>query len=473
MRVILAGALGAVLFNLSQGLADAWALAWFAPAPLLWLAYGNLPRSQVLTASAVAFVAGQAYLVQCYWGRLPPLILAPLVIAMTAAFAAAVLFAGLIFRRGTSWETLFVFPALWAALEYLISRVSPHGSYGAMAYATVSFPAGIQLASLLGSSAVTFLLCLSANSIALMARQRRSAACLGAILCAAALIFGFIRLAQPGGPPVEVAALVDIDAHRAGPPTAKSAEATAAAYAAHIGTLGDARVVVIPEGALRMQDADQGQVLQPLVNQAKSHGVLVLAGTFMPAPERNRAFALLPDGTMRIYTKRHPLLPFEQTVPGHDPGLVSEGYATQICKDMDFAGTVRETAAYGVRLMIVPADDFVRDGWIHGRIAIMRGVENGFAVLRAAFDGLATISDAHGRVLARASTTGAGMVTLKAAVPLGPGPTLYTRIGDVFPWLCALLTSFIALQAIRSASPQSQRQRRVPAPSGPVRSIRR
>jgi apolipoprotein N-acyltransferase len=28
------------------------------------------------------------------------------------------------------------------------------------------------------------------------------------------------------------------------------------------------------------------------------------------------------------------------------------------------------------------------------------------------------------------------MVTLRAAVPLGPGATLYTRIGDLFAWLC-------------------------------------
>lgn len=90
--------------------------------------------------------------------------------------------------------------------------------------------------------------------------------------------------------------------------------------------------------------------------------------------------------------------------------------------------------------MIVPADDFGSDGWIHARMAIMRGVENGFAVLRSAFDGLETISDAQGRILARAPTERGGMAAVSADVPLGPGPTLYTRIGDVFPWLCAALS---------------------------------
>jgi apolipoprotein N-acyltransferase len=167
----------------------------------------------------------------------------------------------------------------------------------------------------------------------------------------------------------------------------------------------------------------------------------------MPAPERNRAFALLPDGAVEIYAKRHPLLPFELTVPGRDPGLLGGGYVTQICKDMDFPRTVRDTAAHGVRLMIVPADDFGRDGWIHGRISVMRGVENGFAVLRSAFDGLETISDAQGRILARAPTMQAGMVAIVANVPLGPGSTLYNRIGDVFAWLCATLSGLISVRA--------------------------
>jgi apolipoprotein N-acyltransferase len=63
-------------------------------------------------------------------------------------------------------------------------------------------------------------------------------------------------------------------------------------------------------------------------------------------------------------------------------------------------------------------------------------VENGFAVVRSAFQGLETVSDARGRILARASTDAPGMVALRAAVPPGPGPTLYTRIGDVFAWAC-------------------------------------
>jgi apolipoprotein N-acyltransferase len=55
----------------------------------------------------------------------------------------------------------------------------------------------------------------------------------------------------------------------------------------------------------------------------------------------------------------------------------------EICKDMDFPLLSRQYANEGAGLMLVPAWDFVTDGWLHGRMAILRGVESGFSVARA------------------------------------------------------------------------------------------
>ena len=149
------------------------------------------------------------------------------------------------------------------------------------------------------------------------------------------------------------------------------------------------------------------------------------------------AIAYSPDGKVQTYDKRHRLLPGEAIYkPGKVSGVIGGGRAMAICKDLDFPRTIRADAQAGIRLMAVPANDFTKDGWIHARKAILRGVENGFAVVRSAFSGLETVSDAQGRVLASAKTDHFGMIVIRAAVPLGSGPTLYTRIGDVFPWLC-------------------------------------
>jgi apolipoprotein N-acyltransferase len=445
MRALLAAVIGGILFFLSQGVADVWPLGWLAPVPLLWFAYANAPRWQVFLASFAGFALGQAYLAQCYWGQIPPAIIAPLVVAMCVTFAIAVVFSGEALRRGSPWAALLAFPALYTALEYLIGIVSPHGSFGALGYAQVSFPTGIQVAALFGVHAVTFLLCLCANAVALLLGRRWMAGGAGVAVCALALVFGSLRLAGAQGPRVRVAALADTETRNIQhhEHTLASEENAAQTYAAYIGKLKDVRVVAIPEGAVQMRQDDENLVLAPLAAAARASGATVVVGTFTPEPAQNRAFAFLPDGRVETYEKRHLLAPFETEIPGRAPGFLGAGYATQICKDMDFAGTVRTTAAHGVRLMIVPADDFGRDQWIHARMAIMRGIENGFAVLRSAFDGLETISDAQGRVLVSAPTSQAPMVVVQAEVPLGSGPTLYTRVGDVFPCVCALLSLLV------------------------------
>ncbi len=76
-------------------------------------------------------------------------------------------------------------------------------------------------------------------------------------------------------------------------------------------------------------------------------------------------------------------------------------WGVEICKDMDFPLLARQYSNDGARLMLVPAWDFVADGWLHGRMAILRGVESGFSIARSVKQGILTLSDSRGRVLAQ------------------------------------------------------------------------
>jgi apolipoprotein N-acyltransferase len=70
-------------------------------------------------------------------------------------------------------------------------------------------------------------------------------------------------------------------------------------------------------------------------------------------------------------------------------------------------------------------------------MATLRGVESGFTVIRAARNGLLSVTDRYGRVIGEAPSASAPVARLVAAAPLGPGrPTVYARVGDVFGWLC-------------------------------------
>jgi apolipoprotein N-acyltransferase len=301
----------------------------------------------------------------------------------------------------------------------------------------------------------------------------RATAWIGIGLSVACLLGGQFRLMLPQQAPVRVAMLSDwqarMQATRHLDRNATHAMATAYAGAARAAARQGARLIVIPEGAMVGDPAWQWAALAPLADTARQTGATIVAGVVWVRPWRDTAIAFEPDGTHRVYDKRHLLPPFEDKfVPGTRPGLIGRGRAMVVCKDMDFprtlsADAVAAGAQGGIRIMAVPAGDFIGsgwgrgwgDGWIHARMAVMRGVENGFAVVRSAFKGLQTASDARGHVLARTSTVAPGMVVTVASVPPGPGPTLYTRIGDVFSWLCVATALALMAATLRTRKPEN------------------
>lgn len=120
---------------------------------------------------------------------------------------------------------------------------------------------------------------------------------------------------------------------------------------------------------------------------------------------------------------------------------LSDGIGLEICKDMDFQAMIRSDAvATHPILLAVPAWDFDKDDWSHARVAVLRSVENGVPMARSARDGLLTLNDRYGRLVARARTVG-GFTTLIGDLPLDGhgGHTLYDRIGDTFGWFCLAL----------------------------------
>jgi apolipoprotein N-acyltransferase len=66
---------------------------------------------------------------------------------------------------------------------------------------------------------------------------------------------------------------------------------------------------------------------------------------------------------------------------------------------MDFIHPALDYGRGGVDLLLDPAWDFNVDRTWHGHIAIMRGVEGGYAIAHAAKDGFLTVTDDRGRIL--------------------------------------------------------------------------
>ena len=447
MITLLAAALSGIMFYLSQGFDSVWALVWFAPVPLLWLAYGKTPTWQVLAATTFALLASASYFLQSpYLHLIPPAVIISSVAVFVALFCVAVWFARFVQRRASSFFTLLAFPVCWTALEFLMEMRSPNGSYGSFAYSTMAAPVLIQSASLLGMYAITFMICLFANTLAMAMRASRETAAaigLGLVICVVNVLFGAVRLTRPQPDVVRVAGIVDETAGAAAWRAHSMADdlAVTETYAGEIRLAAQegARFIVTPEGGMASTPEAQSPIVAPLVAASRDTGAQIIAGFGSKTPPADFALSITPDGRIQRFDKRHPVPGLEDRfTPGHASGLLGDARAMEICKDMDFPGTILLDAAKGIRLMGVPAGDKGIDGWQHGIMAVMRGVEGGFAMVRSAHDGLVFASDAQGRLIAVRKTAPTGPTMIVADLPLGPGPTLYTRIGDLFPWMCVI-----------------------------------
>jgi hypothetical protein len=173
--------------------------------------------------------------------------------------------------------------------------------------------------------------------------------------------------------------------------------------------------MVLPEDLGPISPPAAKAAIQILSAAAQRTGAEVVAGLRVGRrpPILNEALVFGPSGELEARYEKHHL------IPGLENGIVAGSSITslpastgvegvQICKDLDFPKLSRDYGARDVGLLLVPAFDFDVDGWLHARMAMMRGVESGFSIARAARNGLLTASDNRGRVLPSAPRCACG-----------------------------------------------------------------
>jgi apolipoprotein N-acyltransferase len=259
-------------------------------------------------------------------------------------------------------------------------------------------------------------------------------------------------------------------------------DATAAGFRAAYGPALDSaarpgRLVLLPEALLQVDGTTANGLAAELAKLARARTATIIAGFVVnhEGMTRNRALVASPTGGSAWYDKHHLVPGFEaDTSPGRrllvfDRDGQKVGIA--ICKDMHFPSFGRRYARRGVDLMIVPANDFVVDRWMAARMTTLRGVEGGYSVVRAARQGLLSVSDQYGQILAE-TASGPQTTTMMASIPTVrlSGPTLYSRIGDLFGWLCIAIT-LVAFLLLKTLQRGTHIQSHSVAPGSSVRSI--
>ncbi|MFY9939529.1 MAG: nitrilase-related carbon-nitrogen hydrolase [Silvibacterium sp.] len=467
----LASLFSAIAWFFGTGLHPIWWLTWLAPLPVLFAAL-RLSRWTAFGVALAAFAFGGLNV----WSY--DRIVTPLFITLVILFAPAFLFAWIVsmhrafIRRGQTFRAAFALPILWSAFEYLLEFRSPHSTWGNLAYSQMDCLPLIQIASITGIWAISFLVFLFSSTIAALfasVSRKRALAITAAAIYAAVFGFGVYRLhSDPASPRVTVA-LIASDLSGTLYPREPATVALVRAYADHIPALAaqGATVIIIPEKIGRIQGAGLTQADSILEQAARDNHVTVLIGV-EHQPNLNEARLYSPDGRLEATYEKHHMLPaFESylfsgtarltfTRPSDDG---TEGkWGVEICKDMDFPLLARQYSNDGVGLLLVPAWDFIADGWLHDRMAVLRGVESGFSIARVAKQGLLTLTDDRGRVLAERNSsaqlwnTSDPFTTLTGSIPVRNEPTIYARTGDWFAWLDLALAVLLFLPLGRNES---------------------
>ena len=446
-----------VLFLASLDVGPWGPLALLAPVPLLIYALCAPRAITVALAAAGARAIGLAGIVFVY-DDFPLAAMLAFVAAFSLIYAAIVVLTRWLARSTPSAIAVFSYPLLLVTSEYLFGLISPHGSFGAMGYALVDVLPLLQAASVGGVQALTFCVALAPMTVALAVaspKQWRAAVTAGAIPLVLIACAGALRLNQSYDSKTRVA-LVGLDKYE-GRAYRSETEAleTARAFAGEVRklVLEKPKYIVAPEkqlGGAREAGASSALLAEAVAGQP----VTLVAGfdeVLADTTRINSAQIFAPGKSLQRYVKRR-LIPGLELGYSRGPGpLVMDTQGVAICKDMDFPDMVRGYGERGVDLLLVPAWDFVRDGRLHSRMAVVRGVENGFAIARSAAAGRLTASDRYGRVIAEAITSPARPVTVVTDLGTRAGGTWYLRLGDAFAWVCmAALALLLSWRAIRS-----------------------
>jgi apolipoprotein N-acyltransferase len=446
-------AISAALFFLGTGLAPLWPLTWLAPIPVLWAA-SHLSAKQAFFVAAAAY--GLGFLNEWSYLRvvLPTWIVSSFLVGSACLFAAGVLLFRMGVVHGKLWQATVVFPAFWASAEFAIAVLSIHGTFGNISYSQMDFLPILQIASVTGIWGISFTIFLFASTVAALLvpapRLAKLPVLIGnVVFIASVLAFGAWRLeSTPNSPSIKVTLIASNAPENLNSDNPSDQQQIFQRYADHVRLLAGQgiQLFVLPETVGPINDASQADFDDFIGKLAIETGAYIEMGiartTASGSSNQERLYS--PQGDLvGTYNKHHLLPPGENRfIPGTERTVVSGisgKWGLEICKDMDFPDLSRQYSGDGVALLIVPASDFVDDGWLHGRMAILRGVESGFSIARSAKLGILSATDDRGRVLAQANTIGPSFATAVANIPVRHDRTLYSRLGNWFALVCVSL----------------------------------
>jgi apolipoprotein N-acyltransferase len=435
-------------------------IAAFPPFDVDWLAWIALtPLVLALHRRSLRQAFGLGYLAGCVafggilawirvFGLLPWLLLTAYLALYPAVFAAlARWYAG----GRPAWRWVWWAALTWAGLEYLRSVGITGFPWALLGTTQHQLLPVLQIARYTGVYGVSFLVALIGVSLAGAVQVRRPAPIVVPVALLALAIGWGIQQVRP----VPSGALM-VGVIQPNIPQAQKFDPTRVAD--HLQTLRrlvdqagrrGADLIIFPETAVPLNLFGPGGGLVEIGRWAQLANATIIASS-LENGVANIAVAVAPSGMAgRRYDKVR-LVAFGEAgiVPGsrHEPLWTPVGrVGVAICFESIFPEVSRALVGRGAQLLAVITNDAWLDGTAgpaqHAAQAVLRAVENGRWLVRAANTGISMIVAPTGAV--RAIAPAGQEAVLTAAVMMVQPPTFYAKRGDLFMWaaLAALLVA--------------------------------
>lgn len=393
------------------------------------------------------------------------------------------LFDGLLNQRLGKGLKVFIFPSLAVAIPFIFGS---HGTWGAKANLFEDL-ALLQLISVTGTSGVSFFINWTASMVNTIWEQRgewKRVRNMAVVLLAVFILvygFGLHRLRsdyQPGNV-MMAAGIVHEPSQRAeltaaftqiirsDPEKVKGVEPVRESMKnLYFKTLSDSisladagfQIVVWYEGAVVIFQEDEKRLVDLAADKAREKGIYLGLGLAVYQNQsrssrrgiqplfKNKLILISPSGKIQWEYSKGILVPGLETaitIPGDRMMKVSrtgQRITGAICYELDFPRHIRQAERLNAHLILAPANDWDAIKHTHARMARLRAIENGISILRPVNGGVSMAVDPYGRIIENMDNTLYQGLPLTAAIPMDPIPTIYSRWGDFFKWLCLLLS---------------------------------
>jgi len=377
-----------------------------------------------------------------------------------------------------------MFPAAWVAIEFFLASMPYTGSWFALAFTQMDNLPLIQLTSITGIYGISFLINWFASIVNWAWEQEFSfsrtwkGASLYLGILVLVLLFGgaYLTFAPADSETVRVANVTrsfDVDEKVEYCRENFTGEELSTCYLEDINqrSLNEflegsqqaaeagAKIIVWQENGLLVRRLDEPAYVEQARELAMQEDVYLVMGTKLvdkdkgPAFDENKIIFITPQGEISEYLKNHKVAGDEHRLGDGKILFHDSPYgklAALICYDADFPGFVRQAGKADADIMLVPAQDWAEITPIHGRMPMLGAIENGYSLIRNGYHGVSIAVDYHGKLLSQLDNFTTDERVMLADLPTQGAGTVYAQIGDVFAWLCILVSVGLIVLAVKN-----------------------